>query len=143
MFQDIFFPTYSYIFFQWKIFQICLQDYRFFIPPMLCSCGDTLHRAEGGIHVLAGLTPSSQAVWSLLRTPLTNKANWKNDMLGNDYNFSLKPSCALADSQITLFANYRWNVLYGQSYDDPFSNPILNSSRHYLKLLPTKMYQQI
>ena len=31
--RDIFFPTYSYIFFQWKIFQIRLQDYRFFIPP--------------------------------------------------------------------------------------------------------------
>ncbi len=34
MFQDIFFPTYSYIFFHWKIFQIHLQDYRFFIPPI-------------------------------------------------------------------------------------------------------------
>jgi hypothetical protein len=33
VFQDIFFPTYSYIFFQRKIFQIRLQDYRFFIPP--------------------------------------------------------------------------------------------------------------
>jgi len=31
--RDIFFPTYSYIFFQWKIFQICPQDFRLFIPP--------------------------------------------------------------------------------------------------------------
>ena len=33
--RDIFFPTYSYIFFQWKIFQICPQDFRLFIPPHL------------------------------------------------------------------------------------------------------------
>jgi hypothetical protein len=32
--RDIFFPTYSYIFFQWKIFQICPQDFRLFIPPL-------------------------------------------------------------------------------------------------------------
>jgi hypothetical protein len=35
--HSIFFPTHSYMFFQWKTFQMRLQDFRFFIPPK-CHC---------------------------------------------------------------------------------------------------------
>ena len=31
--HSIFFPTHSYMFFQWKTFQMRIQDFRFFIPP--------------------------------------------------------------------------------------------------------------
>ncbi len=33
--HSIFFPTHSYMFFQWKTFQMRLQDFRFFIPPVV------------------------------------------------------------------------------------------------------------
>ena len=32
-----FFPTHSYMFFQWKTFQMRIQDFRFFIPPLFSS----------------------------------------------------------------------------------------------------------
>ena len=35
-----FFPTHSYMFFQWKTFQMRIQDFRFFIPPKLRVCGE-------------------------------------------------------------------------------------------------------
>jgi len=31
--RSSFFPTHSYMFFQWKTFQMRIQDFRFFIPP--------------------------------------------------------------------------------------------------------------